>query len=215
VATTDEEIAKAAAQNGGPTKRLSTDAVHVSDSIRDGAERQAGKRGPGRPKGSKTKTPEEAAREAKEKREKESAKKAAKDAYEPPSERDILMCRRVLEQGNKPLKALEGVIRLRAISYSVEPDLVCPEGDLTLSAGELDFAAECTAGSVALISPAIARYLPVLGLGVFSLSFLVGRGITLAKANAIFAEIEKKNAPPEKTEGTPENPKPAEGVKVT
>lgn len=231
-AKTDED--EATGTNGaaqlGAVKRLSSEDVKRSDGIRDAAERETGKRGPGRPKGSstKSKSPEDAAKAARERTQKEKEKKAAKDEYREPSAAELKIMRRMLEISNRPLFALERVVHLQAMALELDPEFVLKSGDLPMSPVEIEFFTECGAGTIALLGPYL-KYLPPIGLAVGGVAFCVTRAITLAGSKSILTEVAKaRGLTPEQVDqkakdlaksqapvGSPENPKPAEGVKVT
>lgn len=176
------------AGTSGETKRHSAEQVVRSDTSRSHAEASTGKRGPGRPRkdGSpaQPRSVAEISANVKTRAVKEKAAQETEDTWREPSKADVRRCVLMIRQGNKPLVQLEKQL----LAVPIQPPLI-EAGELVMSEDELEFGADCTAGSLAAISPNIARYLPVVGLVFWGLSIIVSRGLVMWRVKQREPEI--------------------------
>lgn len=190
-----ETAATSSATNGatgavaGATNRLTDGEVRRQDQGRAAAERALGKRGPGRPRkdpnAPRATTIADAKKTVKAERAAEAkpVQATVADDWRPPTDAEVALIRRFFVAANKPLENLQkNLERL---------DLVEP-GELPMSPDEIEMGAECTAGTLCALSPRWLRYVPVVGLVIFSGSFLVSRGLTLARVRDDMAELEAR-----------------------
>lgn len=186
--------------SGAPSKRLDPSQVKRSDKGRELAERQAGKKGPGRPRKDGTpaqprpKTVEDATKLVKSESkpvEKTATAAPASTEWREPTKGEIAQVRFLMEMGNKPLVQLERDMSAVGI-VSDRPDALVRPGEIPATEDELENGSLCTAGALVAIAPNYLPYLSIFAFGMFTVSFVGTRLLIFWRIKRHFDGLEKQ-----------------------